>query len=269
MSYNGLSASGGIVHSPTLRGLVNSGADLLKSMYDIRIFFPGADGKPNLNPVFAYPITVRATGFQVPEVSVGTYDIKYHGMTVKRPNGQIEGERTFSLTFREDAAFQLRSRFSAWMAAVADPITGGISNSTNFYGTVEVGTIGGAYYATSTVEPTGDPTKSGKKDIFAEDGCLTTRRADTNPLAIWRFYHVWVGKVGGVDFATDAGEPNTFEVQFYYMDCDYPMFGGNKLADSSDVGSWMSSSSLAGGAADTTLGSGAVAGASLGRAQLG
>ena len=243
MSYNANSATGSKVHSPTLAGLVNSGADLLKSMYDVRIFFPGADGKPDLNPVFSYPITVRATGFTVPEVSVGTYDIKYHGMTVKRPNGQLEGERTFEITFREDAAFQLRARFSAWMAAVGDPVTGGISNSTAFYGTVEVGTIGGEYFATSTVKPTGEPTGEDSKNIFAADGAITTRRAETNPLAIWRFYHVWVSKVGGVEFSTEAGEANTFPVTFQYQDCDFPMFGGNQLSDTADNNSWASSSS--------------------------
>lgn len=244
MSYNRNSATGATVHSPTLNGLVKSGADLLKSMYDVRIYFPGTDGKPDTNPAFTYPITVRAQGFSVPEVSVGTYDIKYHGMTVKRPNGQLEGERSFEITFREDAAFQLRARFSAWMAAVGDPVTGGISNSTAFYGTVEVGTIGGEYFATSTVKPTGSPSESGADDIFAEDGCLTTRRASTNPLAIWRFYHVWVSKVGGVEFSTDAGEANTFPVTFQYMDCDFPMFGGNQLSDSADSAAWQTTSSI-------------------------
>src|SRR5574344_1570313 len=143
MSYNSISSTGGAPHGPTLNGLVQSGTDLLKNMYDIKIFFPNSKtGVPNTGgssdsaktddpdsiDYINYPLTVRAQGFTVPDVSVGSYDIKYHGIAVKRPNGNLEGDRSFELTFREDAAFRLREKFSAWLSAVGDPVTGGVSN---------------------------------------------------------------------------------------------------------------------------------------------
>ena len=154
--YNELSRRGGTVHSPTMQGLVNSGADLLKQMYDVSILFPDqlANGAES-DELFGYPVTVRCQGFTVPDVSVGTYDINYHGMSVKRPNGKVEGERSFELTFREDAAFMLRQRFSLWLMAVCDPVTGGVSNGINYFGTVSVRTISGEYTSTQLVEPTG------------------------------------------------------------------------------------------------------------------
>ena len=37
--YNKSSDNGGRPHSPAMRGIVDSGADLLKTMYDVKIFF--------------------------------------------------------------------------------------------------------------------------------------------------------------------------------------------------------------------------------------
>jgi len=213
-----------------IRGLVNSGADLMKHMYDIKIFFPSASGQPDVNPFQSYPITVRATGFKVPDVEVGTYDVKYHGIQLKRPNATLQGDRVFDITFREDAAFDLRRRFSAWLMAVGDPVTGGVSNAAQFFGKVEVGTIAGAYFATTMNSPNGagKGADAGANDIEDTYGHLTTRSA-MNPLALWAFYNVWVTKMTGVEFTTDASDPNQFTVSFAYMDMDYPQFGGNTL----------------------------------------
>ena len=223
-----------------IRGLVNSGADLMKQMYDIKIFFPAANGQPDQNPFQSYPITVRASGFTIPEVTVATYDIKYHGVGIKRPSASMELERSFDITFREDAAFDLRRRFSAWMMAVADPVTGGVSNATQFFGRIEVGTIAGAYFATAMNSPNGDGKgpAAGPQDIQDTFGHLTTRNP-MNPLALWAFYNVWVYKLGGIEFSTDAAEANTFTVGFQFMDMDYPQFGGNAL-DLGQNSSWAS-----------------------------
>ncbi len=260
--YNELSyrnTSGNTTHSPTLRGLVNSGADLLKQMYDVTIIFPDqmTDTAQDSNSAFNYPITVRCDGFTIPDVAVGTYDIKYHGISVKRPNGALEGERSFELTFREDAAFMLRQRFSLWLMAVADPVTGGVSNAVNYFGTVSVRTIAGEYTATQFIAPTGkslsgdglsgnqiDNAKRGndqdKQIVDMGNGALPEKKTqvdyrDTNPIAEWNFYHVWVSKVAGIEFSTEASEANKFVVQFQYQDCDMPFFGGNPIFDSADA----------------------------------
>lgn len=219
-----------------IRGLVNSGADLLKNMYDVKIFFPSATGDPDEQPFKAYPITVRAKGFTVPDIEVGTYDIKYHGVTIKRPNATLVGDRSFELSFREDAAFDLRRRFSAWMMAVGDPVTGGVSNATQFFGRVDVGTIAGAYYATTVNTPNGTGKTSDNNDIEDSYGHLTTRNK-MNPLAMWSFYNVWVNKITGVAFETEGEGANEFTVSFQYMDFDYPQFGGNSL-DLGNSGGW-------------------------------
>jgi hypothetical protein len=219
------------MNTRTMRGLYNSGADLLKHMYDIRIWFPSASGpqeSEDFSSQAGYPVTVRATGFNVPDVAVGTYSIGYHGMKIARPNANFEGERNFEITFREDAAFDLRRRFSAWLMAVGDPVTGGVSNMPALFGTVMVGTIGGTYYATTMATPDGAG-EQGNTDLFGANGDLVDKLPQTNPLALWGFYNCWVSKVAGVQFATEATDANQFSVTFQYMHMDLPAFGGNTL----------------------------------------
>jgi hypothetical protein len=94
-------------------------------MYDAKIWVPsmvnfrsyggtGAtiadDGASNgeLSGLLQYPITVRLQTFQIPDVEVSTYDIKYHGLTLTVPQTEITLERSLDLEFSEDAAFRLR-----------------------------------------------------------------------------------------------------------------------------------------------------------------
>jgi len=235
MSYNR-----GRTTSP-IRGLVNAGADLLTHMYDVRIFFPSTSGQPEESSFSAYPITVRADGFKIPDVKIETYEIKYHGVHIDRPKATLTMDRKFDMQFREDAAFDLRRRFTAWLMAIVDPVTGGVSNATQFFGRIEVATIAGAYFATTINSPVGDGGKTasrGPTDVEDTFGHITSRN-DVNPLAMWKFYNVWVSGVSGIDFKTESGDPNKFTVNFHFMDCDYPQYGGNTLSLSkSTIDDW-------------------------------
>lgn len=216
--------------TPTIRGLANSGADLLKHMYDVKIYFPNpSTGAPEESPFNQYPITVRASGFTTPEFAIKTYPVSYHGITINRPAAAFEGERSFELTFREDAAFELRKRFSAWFALNGgDPVTGAVGNAVQYFGQVEVGTVSGQYSAVEMSDPNGTGKKTDGTDIVDSNGHITSRHTG-NPIAMWAFYNVWLSKVGGVDFSTESAEANTFAVTFQYMDLDAPFFGGNVL----------------------------------------
>lgn len=242
--YNKSSDNGGRPHSPAMRGIVDAGADLLKTMYDVKIFFPDfTSGKPNTEAGISstYPITVRATGFTVPDVEVGTYEVGYHGQKVNKPSGEINFTRSFDITFREDAAFDLRRRFTAWLSAVGDPVSGGISNSTGFYGNVQVATVANDFYAFTSVYPSGN--EENGRQIFAESGEISNELGNTagklsptkhtNPIMLWNFYHVWVSKVSGPAFETNGSGANEMTVTFQFMDCDMPFFAGNSQFESS------------------------------------
>lgn len=106
--------------------------------------------------------------------------------------------------------------------AVIDPVTGGVSNATNFFGKVSVGTIVGEYFAT-TVAPPGDPATN-NTGVYGKQGYISN---NINPVAEWTFYNVWVFKVGSPKFTTAAGDPMKMEVGFKFMDVDMPQYGGN------------------------------------------
>jgi hypothetical protein len=219
-----------------IRGLINAGADLMKNMYDIRIFFPSSSGQPEDAPFAAYPVTVRAKGFKIPDIGVKVYPIKYHGVEIRRTASEQVFDRKFNIDFREDAAFDLRRRFTAWLQVISDPVTGGVSNATQFFGRIEVGTIAGSYFATTLNSPNGTGKKRthGARDVEDDYGQITSRN-DVNPLALWKFYNVWVEKITGIDFQTEDASANNFSVDFQFMDYDAPQFGGNTLGLSKSV----------------------------------
>ena len=215
-----------------IRGMVASGADLMTHMYDVKIWFPDFKNPGKLNEFQSYPLTVRATGFKPPEFTLKTYPISYHGLTIDRPAAALEGERSVELTFREDAVFELRNQFHTWMSVVGDPVTGGVSNQTFYYGKLSVGTIAAGYIANAVNTPNGTGKTSDGTDIEDTHGFLTSR--GQNPIAQWTFYNVWVSKVSQPDFKTDGADANQMSVKFHFMDIDYPVFGGNNIYEASN-----------------------------------
>jgi hypothetical protein len=220
--------------TPAIRALANAGADLMKNMFDIYFFLPkfstaGASAEPTPNAeadtafTASYPLACRATGFEIPDVTVDTYDVEYHGVAIKRPATKVNMERVFSLTFREDAAFSLRQTLTKWHSMVVDPVTGGVANSMQYLGKVAVRSLAGAFTSPMWSAPDGGAdgyTKSDKLGAISEK---------TN-VAEWTFYGVWVTKVSGVKFATtDSAAPNELSADFAFLDVDFPFYGGNAL----------------------------------------
>ncbi len=208
-------------------------------MYDAKIYFPTVQGKWSATSNFqSYPLTVRLTGFEVPDVETSTYDVKYHGMAIKRPKTEITLERKIDLEFREDGAFDLRRRLTAWHMVTSDPVTGGLSNTVLYFGKIEVYSLTGDYFANQVVDP--DPNNRNKDDtsIFASNGEIhevQRQGRQFNPLAKWIFYNVWPSKVGGIKFNTETADPNKFSVTFNFMDVDWPQYGMNSLAGETEI----------------------------------
>ena len=196
----------------------------MTNMYDVKIWFPDSAGKPESNEFSAYPLTVRASGFEIPDVDTPTYDIKYHGVTLQKPKTEQNFERKFNIEFREDASFDLRKKLTAWHMAVCDPVTGGVSNALSYFGRVSVATIVGEYYAT-TIAPPGDPNED-NTGILRKDGYISN---NINPLALWTFYNVWVRKITSPKFTTQDANEGKFTVEFSFYDVDMPQYGGNAL----------------------------------------
>jgi hypothetical protein len=235
MAGTGFGYNAATLKTKTIRGLVNSGADLMKNMYDVRLWLPNFSVVKTVNAeqqYLTYPLTVRAEGFKVPDVDMEVHPIAYHGVEIEMPSTKINMTREVELTFREDAAFNLRQIFTTWHAMVADPVTGGVSNTVQFLGKMEVAALANAYIA-PTVEkletdpPTSTDTKQLGGSFIAGDAY--------NGLAIWAFYNVWVKKVNGVDFSTGSSDPGQIAVTFKFQDFDAPFYAGNTLNSNHDA----------------------------------
>ena len=204
----------------SIRSLVNSGADLMTNTYDVQIYFPDENGAADAGSY----MTVRAEGFDIPDVGIEEYNISYHGVTVQRPKTNQAYERKFSITFRLDAGFDLLRRFTAWHMMVVDPVTGGVSNTAQFLGKVKVETIVGAFFATTFAAELLGPDAG--DDPLAK-GAI--RAGSDNPLASWIFYDVWPIKVAQPKFKTEGADTMKAQVEFRFADVDYPYYSANSL----------------------------------------
>lgn len=193
------------VVSPVQQGLVNTGADLLKNLYDINIKFPILDG----GWFTLYPLAARANGFSIPDIGVETYDIEYQGQKLSRTSGKSNMEKKFTITFREDANLYLRRLFTTWHSYINDVGNGGMSNTIGAYGVVSVATMAGVFTALDW-----------NSHHSGYGGTLSS--SDSNPLLAYTFFHAWPSKVGGIKFETSGSGANTFDVEFIYEYCNIP-----------------------------------------------
>jgi hypothetical protein len=222
MPYSGYNSGAGGLVTKAINSIKMSGSDAMTNMYDVKIFFPDENGNSDTG-MFE---TVRSEGFKIPEVAVGTYELKYHGVTIKRPKTEQTFNRTVEMSFRLDSGFDILRRLTAWQMMLVDPVTGGVTNTAQFLGKIEVQSIVGAYFATTLAAELEGPTDAGDDPLKAGAVAVGT----DNPLAIWRFYDVWPEKVGQPEFKREDAGLITLAVTFNFADCDIPYFGGNPLA---------------------------------------
>lgn len=182
--------------------LLDNGADAMSNMYEVYITFPGNDsGKA---------MTVRADGFNIPEMDVATYDLEYHGQKVSKPKTVLNFDRKFSLNFRMDAGYQLHKLFLQWQGYVGNPVTGGVANVAGALGEVRVTALNDAYIAQSQQAQS-------FQDKLNDNGSLKEVDGQT-----WVFKDVWVNKVGQPQYKTEGGDKFTFAVDFKFGRCTMP-----------------------------------------------
>lgn len=197
-----------------LQALIEAGADAMSNMYDVSLEF--AD----------WNATVRAEGFDVPEVGVETYDTSYHGLSYKRVKTQQSFTREFSLTFRMDAQWGLYNAFTSLLSWHVNPNTGGVANANvDKVGTVKVRTINSAIVAAESSKAnnlTGSPL--GLEDYTSTATQTAGQITDGDNSLEWVFENCCVTKVGQPKFKTDGADVMTFQVTFIFGNTTYPGF---------------------------------------------
>lgn len=193
-----------------VQALMDSGADAFSNMYELYVQGPGQDS--------ASVMTVRATGFKIPEAAVETYDKKYHGNAIKAVKPSLNFERKFQVTFRADAGYNLHEFFVKWHGMVGNPVTGGVANtSAHAEGKVSCKTIASTFIAAK------DATY-GVNDKFFTGDMGEIPSTTTEGVETWDFDNVWVEKVGQFEYKTDTSDALTFTVDFCFGQTNFPAY---------------------------------------------
>lgn len=180
--------------------LINDGADAMSNMYDVFIKFPGAEGETAM--------TVRATGFDVPEASTKTYPVEYKGNKYDKVAAEINFERKFTLEFRMDAAYNLHDTMLDWHRWTANPADGTVANQNVLEGTVIVRALATPFWAA-------DKSAAGSELTYMTDTGDGTLKAGDN-VREWEFQNVWPEKVGQPKYKREGSDALTFSVDFRF-----------------------------------------------------
>lgn len=190
-----------------LQNLIDDSADAMTNMYDVFITFPGSD-----NGEQQTMMTVRAEGFEIPEPSVETYDVKYKGNTYTKVKSSMTFERKFSLVLRVDAAYNIVETFNKWLSYVANPATGGVANYAAAKGTVTVNAIGTPFTAYGDANTTDTSSIFGNSNMSNQGEFLSSGQY----IKSWVFEDVWTAKVGQPKFNTENTDLQKVTVEFYF-----------------------------------------------------
>ena len=195
-----------------LQALIEAGADAQTNMYDVELEFAN------------WNATVRASGFEIPDVEAPTYENSYHGVKYPRVKTEQGFERAFTLEFRMDAKYGLYQAMTSLLAWHVDPNTGGVSNANiDKVGKVTVRTIDSAIVAADNaaagtlagaplgLEEYSNPNAGPGKGLI--QGGLE-----------WVFENCFVTKVTMPKFSTDSADVIKFSVDFKFGKVKYPGF---------------------------------------------
>lgn len=197
-----------------LQALIEAGADAQTNMYDITLEF--AD----------WNATVRATGFEIPDVEAPTYDTQYHGVKYSRVKTEQNFERAFSLEFRMDAKYGLYQAFTSLLAWHVDPNTGGVANANiDKVGTVTVRTVSSAIVAAdSSAAGSLSGTPLGIDDYTSTQNQTAGQIASSDNTIEWKFENCFVTKVTMPKFTTEGADNIKFTVDFKCGNVKFPGF---------------------------------------------
>ena len=198
--------------------LMNSGLDAFTNLFDVELTLPSiipSKYYPTSEDDHGYSYSVRAMGFQPPELSAVTYQSDYKAIQLTRQSSKIQGDRTFQIEFRLDSSYYLYYDLLAMKRIFVNPngegnIQPGMADvlaniategnnvtSSNKYGVIKVA----AYSVTTPL--------NGYSDPIISDATASTA-------AKWIFYDVICNKVGTPNFQRAGTDAATVTAEFIF-----------------------------------------------------
>jgi len=154
-----------------------------------RIIFEPLSFFPNMEPM-----QFRISNFDIPEFTIGSYEVKYKSQKFTKPNGSMESGNTFTFSFRMDKYYSIYQNLMAWKQLIANDETGAMSE--------DVSPITG-------------------KSLLRTNFSVATEDANgivTSPG--WTFEKSFIKTLGGISFdQTSDGEPLICQVTLEYVKC--------------------------------------------------
>lgn len=81
----------------------------------------------DLFPAFSEPLKFRTTNIDIPEFSIGTYEVNSKSQKFEKPNGRDDTSKTFTSTFRVDKYYTVYKALLAWTEYIRNSDTGTIA----------------------------------------------------------------------------------------------------------------------------------------------
>ena len=200
--------------------LYEIGPDAMDNLYDVIIIPP--EHLTDTSSGIETQMRLRAAGFSPPQFDQQTYSIQYKTVSMNRPSTHITGERSFTITFRLDAYYQVYQALLQWRSLVFEPSVGyanqALPDDERLYGVVSV--------YTATQPPALDDSNlfyhSGTTHShFGPDTIHTQGReriGQSPAMKGWEFYSVWISQVQEPQFQNANGDAQSIEVTFQFGD---------------------------------------------------
>ena len=191
--------------------LLNSGSDAFNNLFDVQIDIPSNTVPIQLN----YSYSVRASGFQPPELYLNTAQVDYKAIQLTRQVPQIMGDRKFTIEFRLDSEYGLYNELLNWKHIWVDPsgesnVQAGALADPNANVTVGVTTTEQSNYGKVTVVAYNSTTPiSGYSDANTDSTSYVVS-------ASWVFYDVICMKVGTPSYQRNEASPVSVTAEFLF-----------------------------------------------------
>ena len=154
-------------------------------------------------------------GTNLPASNIASIDVPFRGRTLK-----VAGDRTvdnWSVTVINDESFNLRTKFEAWMDAIAQMSNNsGATEPTSYMGDAEVRQLGRGYgKGKESKKPGGDGGKG--------------------PLRIYTFHSIFPVNVSSIDLSYDSSDTiEEFTVEFAVQSISTGKGAGSSSTDTTD-----------------------------------
>ena len=169
----------------TLTGLK---ADAMTNLYQVKLQLPRITTEPDL-------FKLRVKDWTPPAASINNYAVHYKTVSFNRPGSKIELDRSFPLSFRVDAYYELYNALKEFQQETFNAQTGEVGASISYGAKITVQAMAqviGGY-------------DSDQIDTF--DGLATKK---------WIFEDVWCSKVELTSFSQENSAPQEATATFFY-----------------------------------------------------